>query len=113
MNRIAAVEEWSPRQVNEARASRKIRLVDVRQSFEHWLDRIPGSELRPVGSFLESAPPDTGEEWILYCQSGGRSGAAAQHLASLWGRPIAHLSGGISAWKAAGLPTERWGRGGE
>ncbi len=48
-----------------------------------------------------------GREIILYCKSGGRSGAASQILSSNnFNGTIYNMLGGITAWKAAGLPTK-------
>ena len=44
---------------------------------------------------------------ILYCASGGRSALAADALASLGYTNIAHLDGGLKAWREAGGAVER------
>jgi rhodanese-related sulfurtransferase len=41
---------------------------------------------------------------ILYCASGGRSALAANALTRLGYSDLAHLDGGIRAWKQAGYP---------
>ena len=41
---------------------------------------------------------------ILHCASGGRSALAARSLQEMGYANVAHLDGGINAWKAAGLP---------
>ena len=43
---------------------------------------------------------------ILHCASGGRSALAAATLARLGYRDVAHLDGGLKAWKEQGLPVE-------
>ena len=43
---------------------------------------------------------------ILHCASGGRSALAADTLQQLGFTNVAHLDGGINAWKAAGKPVE-------
>ncbi len=43
---------------------------------------------------------------MFYCHSGGRTGSNARLLSSKGFRDAYHLSGGIMAWKAAGLPTQ-------
>ncbi len=109
--RAAQVVELGPEEVERLRSRKGIRLVDVRQAFEHWLERIPGSELLPLGSFSPDSLANADGELVLYCRSGHRSGVAAAEVSSVSGRPIRHLAGGLLAWKAAGLPTERWGFG--
>lgn len=41
---------------------------------------------------------------ILYCAAGSRSALAVETLQALGYRDVAHLEGGIQAWKQAGLP---------
>jgi rhodanese-related sulfurtransferase len=41
---------------------------------------------------------------ILHCASGGRSALAAVTLAAMGYRDVAHLDGGLAAWREAGLP---------
>lgn len=41
---------------------------------------------------------------ILYCAAGSRSALAAEALQGLGYSDVAHLDGGIQAWKRAGLP---------
>jgi molybdopterin/thiamine biosynthesis adenylyltransferase len=60
---------------------------------------------------LESNPaehfPDREAEILLICQSGQRSMRAAQALAATGYRNLASVTGGTSAWQAAGLPMVR------
>jgi rhodanese-related sulfurtransferase len=43
---------------------------------------------------------------ILHCASGGRSALAAVALQDLGYTNVAHMDGGITAWKDAGNPVE-------
>ncbi|MCB0736162.1 MAG: rhodanese-like domain-containing protein [Bacteroidetes bacterium] len=43
---------------------------------------------------------------LIYCLSGGRSGAAMKRLTSLGFKEVYNLKGGISAWKQKGFPVE-------
>jgi rhodanese-related sulfurtransferase len=43
---------------------------------------------------------------ILYCASGGRSALAAGTLQQLGYTEVAHLNGGLKAWREAGLTVE-------
>ncbi|MBV7266003.1 rhodanese-like domain-containing protein [Erythrobacter sp. WH131] len=83
-----------------------VRLIDVRTAEEVAGGMIGGAQHIALDSFDPSAL-DTGDgrEIVLYCRSGRRSGIAATRLAEHLGRPVPHLSGGISAWQEAGLPT--------
>jgi rhodanese-related sulfurtransferase len=42
---------------------------------------------------------------VMYCASEGQSALAAQTLQEMGHTNVAHLDGGINAWKAAGQPT--------
>lgn len=91
-------------------------LVDIRDAPELDADgRIPGAIHVPRGmlefradttSPYHEAPLDPSRRVILHCASGGRSALAAQTLQEMGYEDVAHLDGGIQAWKAAGKPTE-------
>ncbi|MDB4971060.1 MAG: uncharacterized protein JWN44_6749 [Myxococcales bacterium] len=86
------------------------RLIDVRQP-EEWtgpLGHIAGAELIPLGTVPASLDRVQGEarEIVSICKMGGRATQAAQ----LWaqqGLNVRILSGGMTAWNAAQLPTTR------
>jgi rhodanese-related sulfurtransferase len=50
---------------------------------------------------------DPSARTILYCASGGRSALACDLLRQLGYADVAHLDGGLKAWKAAGRPVVR------
>ncbi len=104
------VVELSPEQLARLLAEGGVRLLDVRQSLEHWLERIPGSELAPLSAFDPARYAAEAGATVLYCRSGARSHAAASRLSAASGQPVRHLAGGINAWKSSGRPIERWGR---
>jgi rhodanese-related sulfurtransferase len=88
----------------------KLRLLDVREPAE-WiseLGHIAGAELVPLGTVPSSLAKFQGEEReiIAICKSGMRSQQAADFLARS-GLKVRNLSGGMMAWKGAGLPTTR------
>lgn len=47
---------------------------------------------------------EPGRRIILHCASGGRSALAAATLQDLGYERVAHMDGGLKAWKDAGLP---------
>ena len=49
---------------------------------------------------------DRNKRIILHCASGGRSALAAATLKQMGYENVAHLDGGIKAWKEAGLPVK-------
>ncbi|WP_044558848.1 rhodanese-like domain-containing protein [Azospirillum sp. B4] len=86
-------------------------LIDVRESGEHAAEHIPGALLRPLSSFdpqaLPRALPRDGVAIILQCGSGKRSATAMAKCRAAGVPCHGHIEGGIMAWKAAGLPTQR------
>jgi rhodanese-related sulfurtransferase len=49
---------------------------------------------------------DPNERIILYCASSGRSALATKTLQDMGYTNVAHLDGGLNAWKAANLRVE-------
>ncbi len=50
---------------------------------------------------------DKNKTYLIYCRSGGRSGNALDIMEELNFREVYNMSGGISQWKAVGLPTTK------
>ena len=92
------IEAWTPAEVATARQD--IVLIDVRTPQEHALERISGALLMALQEFRpECLPAQDAKRIVLHCGSGVRSGrAAAMCLESGMGR-IAHMEGGMAAWK--------------
>ncbi|MGE3854298.1 MAG: rhodanese-like domain-containing protein [Planctomycetota bacterium] len=86
-------------------------VVDVRETFEHALDHIHGSHLRPLSTFDPEAvrAEFAGKRVVFYCRSGRRSADAGNRYRFCTGgsEPVYHLEGGITAWHAAALPVDR------
>ncbi|GAA1391263.1 rhodanese-like domain-containing protein [Luteococcus peritonei] len=92
-------------------------LVDIRDVREVEREgMIPGARLAPRGMlefWVDPASPyykpelDDGRRLVLYCGSGWRSALAAEVLTRMGRDDVAHLAGGFSGWKQAGLPVER------
>jgi len=77
-------------------------LIDVRETEEFELSRIPGSVLIPKGFFfdlsvLTQLPHD--KEIILHCRSGVRSAQCLELIQSNGFTNSRHLRGGILAWE--------------
>lgn len=82
-------------------------LVDVREADEHAAVRIPGAILHPLSSFDPAAlPVQPGKALILACAAGGRSMKAAERCAGA-GMRVMNLTGGLAAWRKAGLPVNQ------
>lgn len=95
-------------------ASGDVVLVDIRDADElEAAGRIPGALHIPRGMLEFRADPsspyhqqplDPSARVILHCASGGRSALAAATLKEMGYDRVAHLDGGINAWKDAGKP---------
>lgn len=103
-----SIQTLSPREIHDLMATTAITLVDVREPSEHRAERIPGSVNIPLSQLQAQADRiPTDKPVVLHCLSGGRSKAALEQCARM-GLPVdTHMAGGISAWKAAGLPVQR------
>ncbi len=80
-------------------------LIDVRTPEELREGAIEGSTMVPFWAVMQNKltiPKDS--PIMLICAVGGRSYAAGQMLVKYGYTEIYNLSGGISAWKQAGLP---------
>jgi rhodanese-related sulfurtransferase len=76
-------------------------LVDVREPAEYAREHIVGAQLMSLAA-LDPAQLPRDKRIVLCCASGNRSQTAARRL-GLSG--LAHLEGGLFAWKAYGFPT--------
>lgn len=101
------VQPASPRQVHDWLESDEIVLVDVREPSEYEVEHIAGAMLLPLSSFdADLFPSLPGKKIVLHCAVGKRSEAAGKMLLKEGHDAIIHMTGGMDAWKAAGLPTE-------
>lgn len=109
----AEVPKVAPAEAAARVAAGRAVVVDVREPAE-WAESgaVAGAALLPLSdlrgdraawkAFLDA---HRGDELILYCRSGNRSGQAAQILAAE-GFSVAN-AGGFRDWVAAGQPTRR------
>ncbi len=110
------VENLAPEQVAAELARGDALLVDLRESEErHQNQTIPEAVHAPRGMLEFWADPtspyhrqefDPAQRIILHCASGGRSALAAETLRQMGYANVAHLDGGLKAWKEGGLPVE-------
>jgi rhodanese-related sulfurtransferase len=77
-----------------------LRLVDVREDWEHEYNRIAGSELLPLNELefrhAERLKPD--ETIVCYCHHGMRSFNAAMWLRQQGYERVKSLAGGVDRW---------------
>jgi rhodanese-related sulfurtransferase len=93
--------------------------IDVRDLPELERDgKIPGACHASRGSLEFYADPQSpahkdvfasGKKLILYCATGQRSALATQRLQEMGLHRVAHIGGGMKAWKAANGPVEAIG----
>jgi rhodanese-related sulfurtransferase len=84
-------------------------ILDVRDmdEFTGPDGRIKGAMLVPykqISTSMDKLASFREKTVLVYCSVGGRSDHAARYLASNGFKNVLDLSGGIMAWKSAGLP---------
>ncbi|EAY24390.1 rhodanese-like domain-containing protein [Microscilla marina] len=75
-----------------------LHIVDVREDWEHEEANIEGSTLIPLGDLptrLSELDNLKGEEVIVHCKSGGRSGRAKQYMTGQGFSKVRNLLGGM------------------
>lgn len=111
------IDNLSPQQVQEELSNGNATLIDIREADELKQNgKIPGSTHAPRGMlefYADSSLPyhkpefDKNKRIILHCASGGRSALAAATLKQMGYENVAHLDGGLKAWKEAGMEVEQ------
>ena len=101
----------SPREAAQWLSSGEAVLIDVREPREFTAEHIAGATSMPLasvpGQFGRMEIP-AGRKVIFQCRRGGRSAQACRMAAEAAApHPVYNLTGGIAAWKAAGLPVTR------
>ncbi len=104
----ASVLTLTPEEVRDAVERGEITLVDVREAAEWATGHIPGALHKPLSRLAELAVTIPTERPVVFqCLSGGRSAQAVALCRSLGLPHRTHLGGGITLWKARGLPVVR------
>ena len=108
-----SAENLSPFQAKTELLQDDVVLIDIREAEELKQGQIPGAIHAPRGMLEFYADPslpyhkpefDKDGRIILYCASGGRSVLAVQTLTTMGYKNVAHIDGGLKAWKEAELP---------
>ena len=109
------IENLTPEQAAAELEGGDVILIDIREDTDRIQNGIiPNSVRAPRGMLEFWADPtsafhreefDPARRTILYCGGGGQSALAADTLQSM-GYNVAHLDGGITAWKEEGCPVE-------
>ena len=78
-------------------------VIDVRESWEHDLVRLPGARLLPLKTLPAKASevlPDRAQAVVLHCHHGMRSMRACEFLESQGYTRLYNLTGGIAQYAA-------------
>jgi len=80
-------------------------LIDVREPMEYTREHIIGARHVPLSGFdMADFSGERDKVAVFHCASGRRTEANAQRILATGFEEIYHLKGGLTAWKAAGLP---------
>lgn len=82
-------------------------VLDVRTAAEYkdgFIGNAVNVSVTDLPSTMSKLPADKEAPILVYCLSGGRSARAAGQMAKAGYTQVHNLSGGINAWKSAGLP---------
>jgi rhodanese-related sulfurtransferase len=92
-------------------ANKQARIADVREPREWEATGTPAKAVRiSLGNLARKAPeklPAKDKPVYLICASGHRSAKGAKTLLALGYTEVYSVSGGIRAWRSAGLPVKR------
>src|SRR4030081_3571585 len=113
----AEVETVSAADAIEIAHNSDVVIVDIRDPREIERDgRIPGAFSCTRGMlefWIDPASPyakpifQQDKKFIFHCAGGMRSALAAKTAQDMGLRPVAHLGGGVAAWRDAGGPVEK------
>lgn len=97
---VEGYQKISPQKAHEMMQTEQVVIVDVRQPSEYADGHVPGAILLPddtIAKEAETVLPDKNAVLLVYCRSGRRSKAAAEHLIRL-GYKRVYDFGGILDW---------------
>jgi rhodanese-related sulfurtransferase len=103
-----AVADIGPRDVSGWLRAKHGLVLDVREPPEYAAGHVPGAVSIPQADLalrLEELPRE--QDLLVVCEGGTRSLRAARFLKQAGFPSVTNLAGGTSAWRKAGLPTER------
>jgi len=85
-------------------------VLDVREPKEVEGGRLPRAVHIPLSELerrVGEIAPHAARPVVAYCARGQRSRGAGAALAKAGFKDVYHLSGGLAAWRSAGLPVEK------
>lgn len=106
----------TPDEVRAAMQDPNTVIVDIRDVRELWREgKIPGALHSPRGMNEFWIDPNceyhkpvyaSGKRFVLYCAGALRSALEAKMFQDMGLTDVAHMAGGFTAWKAAGMPVD-------
>ena len=76
-----------------------ILLLDVRETYEYDIARVPGTRLMPLGELpARMSELDSAREMAIFCKNGARSAGAVRSLQAAGFSKLANVAGGLDAW---------------
>jgi adenylyltransferase/sulfurtransferase len=77
----------------------RLRVLDVREPWEHAVAHLEGTELIPMQSIpARQATLERGDEFVVLCHHGTRSAMVADYLRAAGLPRVLNLEGGIDRW---------------
>src|SRR3989338_8895273 len=77
----------------------KVKLIDVREQWEHDICKIKNSQLIPLDNLLPKINEfDKDENIVFYCHTDNRSSLAVQIFKQAGFKNVKYLKGGIDEW---------------
>jgi rhodanese-related sulfurtransferase len=102
------IKAIAPKEAHARAEKGEIRLVDVRETREWSQMRIPGALHAPLSEFAKRLPDlPRDKPLVFYCLSGNQSRTAVQISRKLGLPHDTDMTGGITAWRAAGFSVEK------
>jgi len=99
------LETWDVAETAAAFDRDEIVLIDVRTVQEYAFEHIRGALLLPLPFFeARKLPGQSDKRIVFHCGSGVRSEKVARLCIEAGITPVAHMGGGLAAWKKAKLP---------
>jgi rhodanese-related sulfurtransferase len=94
------INNISPNELKEMLMNEEgIKLIDVREKWEHNIARIDGSDLIPMNTFAGYYKNlDMDKKIVVFCHHGSRSYSVCQFMIQNGFKNVYNLEGGINAW---------------
>jgi rhodanese-related sulfurtransferase len=102
---VGGIPSVTPAEAASEASSGAALIVDVRERDEFAAERIDGVALVPMSEFVArhaELPKD--RPLLMLCAAGSRSSSATMYLLQNGWTDVRNVTGGMMAWRQAGLP---------